>query len=40
MHFDDRAKTIVGDHGTPAVLEHDEVSRKLAMNPGPPSKYA
>jgi transposase len=31
MRFDLQAKAIVGDHGTLTVLEHDEVSRKLAM---------
>ncbi len=31
MHFDIQAKAIVGDHGTLAVVDDDEVSRKLAM---------
>jgi len=31
MRFDDQAHAIIGDHGTLAVLEHDEVSRKFAM---------
>ena len=31
MHFDVQTKAIVGDHGTLAVVEDDEISRKLAM---------
>jgi hypothetical protein len=31
MHFDDRAKTIVGNHGVLRTQADDEVSRKLAM---------
>jgi hypothetical protein len=31
MHFDVKTKAIVGDHGTLAVVDDDEVSRKLAM---------
>ena len=31
MHFDVQSMAIVGDHGTLAVVEGDEVSRKLAM---------
>jgi hypothetical protein len=31
MHFDLQAKSIVGEHGSLAVLEHDEISRKFAM---------
>ncbi len=31
MHFDVQTMAIVGDHGTLAVVEDDEVSRKLAM---------
>ncbi len=31
MHFDVHTKAIVGDHGTLAVVDDDEVSRKLAM---------
>ena len=31
MHFDVRTMAIVGDHGSLAVVEDDEVSRKLAM---------
>ena len=31
MYFDHQTKSIVGDHGTLLVPEHDEISRKLAM---------
>ena len=31
MHFDVQTMAIVGDHGSLAVVEGDEVSRKLAM---------
>ncbi len=31
MHFDVQTRAIVGDHGTLAVVEGDELSRKLAM---------
>ncbi len=31
MHFDVQTKAIVGDHGTLAVVDDDEISRKLAM---------
>lgn len=31
MHFDVQTMAIVGDHGSLAVVEEDEVSRKLAM---------
>ena len=31
MHFDAQTKAIVGDHGTLAVVEDDDISRKLAM---------
>lgn len=31
MNFDVQANAIVGDHGTLAVLEDDEIARKIAM---------
>ena len=31
MYFDAQTKAIVGDHGTLAVVEDDDISRKLAM---------
>ena len=31
MRFDVQTKAIIGDHGTLAVVENDEISRKFAM---------
>jgi predicted oxidoreductase len=31
MRFDDQVRAIVGEHGTLAVLENDEIARKFAM---------
>jgi predicted oxidoreductase len=31
MHFDDQARAIVGDHGTLAVPDDDQIARKFTM---------